>query len=637
MGRKQHYSQIVGLCLLLLAVTAIKAQTTVTTSGGTANSIPLYSGSFTLSNSVLTQYSGNIGLGTTTPTQPLTIINDGLAPIYGGLDTTTANGLINLGKVPFIEIVGNNDGNHPPAIGLVRTNLGNSNAYQDPAELYLGGTRAVSASTVGTGPVGNADILGRIGFFGDDGSSLRTRAAIIDAEVYTANAAVSAQSVPAALNLATSGSAPIIFYTNTGPGWSWGQLVGSPSERMRVDYNGNVGIGTTTPGSKLEVNGNLKLTAGSGASITFPDGTVQSTAFISGSSGITQTNGNIGIGTTSPVAPLDINGFLHVSGNTNPTTTAQGGYLSWNALTGGAGETDFINNPGGGSGGFAFMNTPPSGSPRTNLMFLTGAGSLGIGTISPRTNLDVSGGAVNSDGLISKISAENADVDLVLGEKTSDGSNAGVIQVYSQGVGGNLGPTHYSLSIQPSGGNVGVGTTAPGAKLEVNGSVKLTSGSGASITFADGTVQSTAYTGVTCGGDYAESVDVSGDRKQYQPGDVLVLTSEGQGDIARSLEAYSTMVAGIYSTKPGIVGRRQTSDPKATTTEIPMAMVGIVPTKVSAENGPIRRGDLLVTSSTTGYAMKGTDRERMLGAVIGKAMGNLDSGTGVIEVLVTLQ
>ncbi len=38
-----------------------------------------------------------------------------------------------------------------------------------------------------------------------------------------------------------------------------------------------------------------------------------------------------------------------------------------------------------------------------------------------------------------------------------------------------------------------------------------------------------------------------------------------------------------------------------------------------------------------GYAMKGTDRSRMLGAVVGKAMANLESGKGVIEVLVTLQ
>ena len=68
-----------------------------------------------------------------------------------------------------------------------------------------------------------------------------------------------------------------------------------------------------------------------------------------------------------------------------------------------------------------------------------------------------------------------------------------------------------------------------------------------------------------------------------------------------------------------------------------MAVVGIVPCKVSAENGPIQRGDLLVTSSTEGHAMKGTDRRRMLGAVVGKALETLQRGKGVIEVLVTLQ
>jgi hypothetical protein len=199
----------------------------------------------------------------------------------------------------------------------------------------------------------------------------------------------------------------------------------------------------------------------------------------------------------------------------------------------------------------------------------------------------------------------------------------------------NVASGYNNLLLQQSGGNVGIGTTSPGSKLEVNGNLKLTAGSGASITFQDGTTQSTAFTGVLCGGDYAESVDVTGDRTNYAPGDVLVLDTDNPGKVLKSIEAYSTAVAGIYSTKPGAVGRRQTT--AMTPDEVPMAMVGVVPAKVTAENGSIKVGDLLVSSSKSGYAMKGTDRSRMLGAVIGKAMAKLDSGTGVIEVLVTLQ
>jgi hypothetical protein len=200
--------------------------------------------------------------------------------------------------------------------------------------------------------------------------------------------------------------------------------------------------------------------------------------------------------------------------------------------------------------------------------------------------------------------------------------------------------TAYSndnIVMATNGGNTGIGTTSPGAKLEVNGNVKLTSGSGASITYADGTTQSTAWTGTTCGGDYAESVDVTGDRTHYEPGDVLVIDEGLEGNFLKAAEPYSTSVTGIYSTKPGLVGRRQLTDKSHMKDEVPMAMTGIVPTKVTAENGPIKPGDLLVTSSRLGYAMKGTDRNKMLGAVIGKALGHLDSGVGMIEVVVTLQ
>ena len=142
-------------------------------------------------------------------------------------------------------------------------------------------------------------------------------------------------------------------------------------------------------------------------------------------------------------------------------------------------------------------------------------------------------------------------------------------------------------------GNVGIGTTNPGAKLDVNGGMKL-SASGSSLTFADGTSQTTAWTGALCGGDYAESVDVSNSRMHYEPGDVLVLMPDNPGKVLKSVEPYSTVVSGIYSTKPGVVGRWQLT-PK-TDSEVPMDVVGIVPTKVNAENDAIHVGDLLVSS-----------------------------------------
>ena len=141
----------------------------------------------------------------------------------------------------------------------------------------------------------------------------------------------------------------------------------------------------------------------------------------------------------------------------------------------------------------------------------------------------------------------------------------------------------------------------------------------------------------TGGADFAESVTVLGDRAQYTPGDLLVIDSRGKRRLALSQQAYSTRIAGIYSTKPGVLATPHKMAASQLAQEVPLAVVGIVPCKVTAENGRIEVGDLLVASSKPGYAMKGTNRRRMFGAVVGKAMEPLQSNTGVIEVLVTLQ
>jgi len=468
-------------CLLISGIAAV-AQTTVTTSGGTTNAVPLFTGSSTLGNSGITQ--GTLG--------QLSVIggNGATGTILGGTNASVANGPILMGKVPFMEIV--EDGSGSPSVGLVA--LGANDTLRNPqypAELDLGASNATTASAAGTGPVAKGIILGRITFYGDDGTNLRTRAATIDSEVYNT---VSTGNVPAALNLSSNGSAPIVFYTNSGN--TWNPLLGSSAERMRIDYNGNVGIGIASPDQALTVSGVVHEIPAAGWS---------------GS-----------------------NAAYNYLGDSNNGISSQFG-----------GPTQLFGYNG---------------------VQLVQQGNIGLALVS---------------------------------------------------------------------GNIGIGTTSPGSKLEVNGNLKLTTGSGASMTFADGTVQNTAWTGVLCGGDYAEAVDVSGDLKHYGPGDVLAIASSSNGDVEKASAPYSTMVAGIYATKPGMIGRRQAT--AKSSDEIPMAMVGIVPAKVSTENGPIHKGDLLVTASTPGYAMKGTDRSRMLGAVIGKAMGSLDSGKGVIEVLVTLQ
>ncbi|HEX7285604.1 MAG TPA: hypothetical protein VF532_05445 [Candidatus Angelobacter sp.] len=152
---------------------------------------------------------------------------------------------------------------------------------------------------------------------------------------------------------------------------------------------------------------------------------------------------------------------------------------------------------------------------------------------------------------------------------------------------------------------------------------------------AAGNVFATAYN--IGGADFAESVEPAGAKDDYHSGDVVVIDTTARRRVGLARKPYSTLVAGIYSTKPGVLATPYAMDDPRLVKEIPLAIVGIVPCKVSAENGPIRAGDLLVTSATPGYAMKGTERSRMLGAVLGKALEPLPAGKGMIEILVTLQ
>jgi len=123
-----------------------------------------------------------------------------------------------------------------------------------------------------------------------------------------------------------------------------------------------------------------------------------------------------------------------------------------------------------------------------------------------------------------------------------------------------------------------------------------------------------------------------------EPGTVMVIGVDSK--LQNSLIAYDTTVAGIVSTAPGVaLGTNETGNEG----EKLIAVAGRVPCKVDASYASVKPGDLLTTSNTPGHAMKaqpvviGEVEICRPGTTLGKALEPLDSGTGVIEVLVTLQ
>lgn len=135
------------------------------------------------------------------------------------------------------------------------------------------------------------------------------------------------------------------------------------------------------------------------------------------------------------------------------------------------------------------------------------------------------------------------------------------------------------------------------------------------------------------GADLAEQFGVVGGLAA-QPGCVVVLT--GDDEVRVSDEAYDHRVAGVISGagsyRPALILDRQPGAHRR-----PLALTGKVWCKVEADSGAIGLGDLLTTSAIPGHAMRAADPSRAFGAVIGKALGTLESGRGLLPVLVALQ
>jgi hypothetical protein len=135
--------------------------------------------------------------------------------------------------------------------------------------------------------------------------------------------------------------------------------------------------------------------------------------------------------------------------------------------------------------------------------------------------------------------------------------------------------------------------------------------------------------------DAAEQFDLAA-ACEAPPGTVMVL--DDQGALTPCGSAYDRravgVVAGAGDYRPGIVLDHRGS---ASRERVTVSMMGKVACRADAAYGPIAIGDLLTTSPTVGCAMRAGDVSRAFGAVIGKALSPLAAGTGLVDLLISLQ
>lgn len=436
---------------------------------------------------------------------------------------------------------------------------------------------------------------------------------------------------------------------------------GGNTPRMFISSAGNVGIGTSTPGARLDVSGTLALSG----SAAFNNPAPAAPFTVASSIKVTSLNSDFLDGLDSSAFlqsipnPLALSGFNSNTGTIRGTNTATnasqlhygvGGFTTYSGTSilvstygvygessatgfsaGVYGRSTRTGNTGGvGVSGFSAADFGYGVRGEANATAASGAPVGVIGIANAATGTGVMGTSTNGTGIYG-----------------SSSTNIGINAWTSTGA--------YAIYAERANGNRGwIGGINEGGWLQStdgNGLVALTSNVNAAAVYCrnDGGGRALHVDGLAAvrsleilgGADLAEPFDVASHEGVHAaPGMVVIIDPDRPGEMRISNTAYDSRVAGIISgangLNPGMVMRAEKT-PLADG-EHPVAMTGRVWCYADATDAAITPGIRLTTSAIPGHAQAVTDSTLAPGAVIGKAMTSLPKGErGMIMVLVNLQ